>query len=141
MTNETLKSISYVQLITTKRDKDFKTFSNELIKLHCQIATKVVYNYWICEDACLTVVEDGHKLIIGRDIFSSLGLAVVQQQAKRSKCVNNIDNSICSVKQTIVSQFPNLTLRIGLSKTHVIKSKFHQKITAKHPKGRREPPS
>ena len=60
---------------------------------------------------------------------------------QRGKCVNNIDNAICSVKQTIVSQFPNLTLRIGLSKTHVIKSKFHQKITAKHPNGRREPPS
>ena len=85
LTNKTLKSISSARLITTKRDKDFKTFSNELIKLHRQIATKVVYNDWICGDACLTVVEDGHKLIIGRDIFSSLGLAVVQQQAKGVK--------------------------------------------------------
>ena len=75
-----------------------------------------------CEDACLTVVEEGHKLIIGRDLFSSLSLAVVKQ-VKRGKGVNNIDNSTCETKQ----------------KTYVVKSRFHQKIRAKPQKGRREP--
>ena len=73
----------------------------------------------------LTVVEDGHKNIIGRDLFTTLGLAVVQQQPENGKCVNNINTS---------TQFPHLVSRIGLSKTHVAKSKFHQKFTAKHQK-------
>ena len=50
--------------------KDLKSFSNEPIK------------GWICEGACLTVVEDDQTLIIGMDFLSSLGLAVVHQQAR-----------------------------------------------------------
>ena len=96
-----------------------------------------MYNDWACEDACLTVVEDGHKLILRRDLSNSLGLAVVQQQSKRGKCINNIENSTCKIKQTIALQFPHLVSRMGLSKTHVVKSEFHQKFTAKHQRGRR----
>ena len=87
----------------------------------------------------LTVVEDGHRNIIGRDLFTILGLAVVQQQPENGKCVNNINTSTCKLKETIATQFTHLVLRIGLSKTHVAKSKFHQKFTAKHQKRRRVP--
>ena len=41
--------------------------------------------------------------------------------------------------KTIASQFSNRVSRIGLSKIHVVKSKFHQKFTANHQKGRRVP--
>ena len=64
---------------------------------------------------------------------------LVQQQPETGKCVYNINNSVCKIKETIATQFPHLVSRIGLSKTHVAKSKFHQKFTAKHQKGRRVP--
>ena len=89
-------------------------------------------------EASLTVVEGGHKIIIGKDLFTSLGLAVVQQQQpKNGKCVNNINNSTCNIRETISAQFRRLVSRICLSKTHVAKSKLHQKFTAKHQKDRR----
>ena len=78
-----LKSTPSARLINTKFEKDLKTFSYEPIKSRDKITATVVYNDWIGEEAGLTFVEDGHKLIIGSDFFSSLGLAVVQQQAKR----------------------------------------------------------
>ena len=85
-------------------------------------------------------MEDGQKIIIGRDLFNSLGLAIVQQQQpENGNCVNNINNSTCNFKKTIAAQFPHLVSRIGLSKTHVAKLKFYQKFTAKHQKGRRVP--
>ena len=112
-----------------------KTFSNEPIKVLGQLATLVTYNDWTCDDAHLAVVEDRHKIIIGRDLFNSLGLAVVQQQVESGKRVNNINNSTYKVKDTIAAQFPHLVSRIGLPKTHIEKSKFHQKFTAKHQKG------
>ena len=74
-----------------------------------------------------------------RDLFTTLGLAVVQQQPETGKCVYNINNSTCKIKETNATQFPHLVSRIGLSKTHVAKTKFHQKFTAKHQKGRRVP--
>ena len=119
------------------QDKDPKTFSNEPLKVLEKFATTLTYNDWTCKEAGSTVVEDAHKLIIGRDLFNSLCQAVVQQQAKSGKCVNNIDNFACKIKKTFRLQFPHPVSRIGLSKIHVAKSKFHQKITAKHQKGRR----
>ena len=85
----------------------------------------------------LTIVDDGHKIVIGRYLFNSLGLAIVQQQQpENGKCVNNIINSTCKIKETINAQSPHLVSRIGFSKTNVVKSKFHQKFTAKYQKGR-----
>ena len=96
-------------------------------------------NNWTCKEAHLTVVGDEHKIIIGGDLFTNLGLAIVQQQPEGGNCVNNINNSTCKFKDTIGAQFPHPVSRIGLSKTHVAKSKFHQKFTANHQKGRRVP--
>ena len=87
----------------------------------------------------LAVVEAGHKNIIGRDLLTTLGLAVVQQQPENGKCVNNIISSTCNIKEKIATQSPHLVSRSGFFKTHVAKSKFHQKFTAKHQKGRRVP--
>ena len=116
--------------ITTKRDRDLKTFSNEPIKVLGKFATKVVCKDLICADACSTVVEDGHKLIIGTDLFSSFGLAVVQQQAKRGKCVNNDDYSICKVdNRAAISQSG---FKIWPMQDTCSYIKFHQKFTTKH---------
>ena len=86
-------------------------------------------------------MEDGHKIIVGRDLFTSLGLAVVQQQQQPEigKYIKNINNSTCKIKETIAAHFPHLVSRIGPSKTHVAKSKFHQRFTSKHKIGRRVP--
>ena len=124
LANRILISTTFARGINTKLDRDLKTFSNEPLKVLGKILTTVTYNDWTCEHACLTVVEDEQKLIIERDLLNSLGLAVVQHQARRVKIVNNIDSSICKMKQTIASQFPHLVTRIGLSKTQVVKSKF-----------------
>ena len=94
----------------------------------------VTYTNWTCKEAHLTFVEDEHKIIIGGDPFASLGRAIVHQHPENGKCINSINNSTFKIKDTIAIQFPNLVSRIGFSKTHVAKSKFHQKFTAKHQK-------
>ena len=128
---QTTKSAKWTD---TKDKRTLKTFSNEPIKVLGHLETTITYNQWKDKTAVLTVVEDGHRNIIGRDLFTTLGLAVVQQQPDNGKCVNNINTSTCKIKETIATQFPHLVSRIGLSKTHVAKSKFHQKFTAKHQK-------
>ena len=133
---QTTKSAKWTD---TKDKRNLKTFSNEHIKVLGHLETTLTYNQWKDKAALLTVVEDGPRNIIGRDLFTTLGLAVIQQQPDNGKCVNNINASTCKIKETIATQFPHLVSRIGLSKTHVAKSKFHQKFTAKHQKGRRVP--
>ena len=85
------------------------------------------------------MVDDVNKNIIGCDVLNSLGLAVVQQKSKKGKGVNNVDIFKCKIKLAIASQFLGLFSGIGLSETHIVKSKFLQKLTAKHPKGCRVP--
>ena len=132
-----LKTTPTARLVASTDERDLKTFSNEPIKDLGKLTTTVTQNDWTCEDACLTVVDDGYKNVIGRYLFSSLGLTIVQQQSKKSKCVITIDTSTCKVKQAVASQFTQLDSRIGLSQTFIVKSKFHEMFTAKHQKVRR----
>ena len=121
----------------TKEKRNLKTYSNEPIKVLGHLKTTITYNQWKDRAAMLTVVEDGHRNIIGRDLFTNLGLAVVQQP-ENGKCVNNINTSTCKIKETIAMQFPHLVSRIGLSKTHV-EIKVSSKVYSKASKGRRVP--
>ena len=140
LANQILRTTKSVKWIDKQDRRNLKTFSNEPIKVLGLLETTIVYNIWKDRAAMLTASEDGHKNIIGRDLFETLGLAVVQQQPKNGKCANNLLNSsTCKIKETIATQFPHLVSSIGLSKTHVARSKFHQKFTAKHQKGRRVP--
>ena len=140
LANQILRTTQSAQWTTKREKRDLKTFSNDPIKVLGHLETTVAYNNWTDRKAILTVVEEGHKIIIGRDLFPSFGLAVVQQhQSETGKCVNNINNFACKIKETIAAKLPHLVSRIGLSKTHVAKSKSHQQFTAKHQKGRRVP--
>ena len=139
LANQIIRTTKSAKWIDTKERRNLKTFSNEPIKVLGHLETTVAYNNWKDRAAMLAVVEDGHKNIIGRDLFTTLGLAVVQQQPENGKCVNNIISSTCNIEETIKKQFPHLVSKIGLSKRHAAKSKFHQKFTAKPQKVRRVP--
>ena len=45
----------------------------------------------------------------------------------------------CPFKTRIAKQFPQLISRIGRSKIHIVKSKFHKNFQPRHQKGRRVP--
>ena len=70
-------------------------------------------------------------------MFDQLGLAVTQSTLQKGNSVNNIASS--EFKEQIATKFPGLVSRIGRSKSHVAKSKFHKNFQARHQKGRRIP--
>ena len=70
-------------------------------------------------------------------IFDQLGLAVTQSTSQKGNHVNNISSP--EFKEQIAKTFPELILRIGRSKSHVAKSKFHKDFQPRHQKGRRIP--
>ena len=113
---------------------DLKTFSNDIIKIIGVIKTSVKRNDWIATGVHVTVVEDGHRRIIGRDLFSKLGFSLTQL-----KQVANIDKNQCLIKKQIAFDFPGLITRIGKSFKHSVKSTFHKQLRPTHQKGRRVP--
>ena len=113
---------------------DLKTFSNDIIKIVGVIKTSIECNDWIATGVDVTVVEDGHRPIIGRDLFPKLGFSLTQL-----KQVANIVQNQCLIKKQIAFDFPELVTRIGKSLKHSVKSTFHKEFTPTHQKGRRVP--
>ena len=113
---------------------DLKNFSNDIIKIIGVINTSIKCNDWIATGVDVTVVEDGHRPIIGRDLFPKLGLSVIQL-----KQVANIDQNQCPIKRQISFDFPDLITRVGKFLKHSVKSTFHNEFTPTHQKGRRVP--
>ena len=64
---QTTKSAKWTD---TKDKRNLKTVSNEPIKVLGHLETTITYNQWKDKAAALTVVEDGHRNIIRRDLWN-----------------------------------------------------------------------
>ena len=53
--------------------------------------------------------------------------------------VNQIDQEYCPIKKQIATDFPDLISRVGKSKVHTVRSKFHGNYNPSHQKGCRVP--
>ena len=113
---------------------DLKTFSNDIIKIFGVINASIKCNDCIATGVDVTVVEDGPRPIIERDLFSKLDFSLTQL-----KQVANIDQKHCLIKKQIAFDFPRLITRIGKSLKHSVKSPFHKQFTPTHQTGRRVP--
>ena len=78
--------------INKKVSPQLRTFSNEPIQVEGKIQSPIMSNGWTCDSATFTVVADGLKSLIGRDLFDQLGLAVIQSTSQKGNHVNNISS-------------------------------------------------
>ena len=117
--------------------KQLKTFSNELIQTLCFLQTSIRSNNWYANPFKIQVVTDDHCSLLGRDLFPALGLSI--QQSKSPRTVSQVEQEHCPIKTQITTNFPDLISKIGKSKIHTVRSKFHKNYTPSHQKGRRNP--
>ena len=82
-------------------------------------------------------MADGHRPLLGRDLFPVLGLSI--QQSDNQTTINQVEQEYCPIKKQIATDFPDLISRIGKSKVHFVRSKFHKNYDPLHQKGRRVP--
>ena len=123
--------------INEKESPQLRTFSNEPIQVEGKIQSPITTKGWTCDSVTFTVVADGLKSLTGRDLFDQLGLAVTQSTSQEGNHVNNISSP--EFKEQIAKTLPDLILRIGRSKNHVTKSKFHKDFQPRYQKDRRIP--
>ena len=114
-----------------------RNFSNEPIQVEGKIQAPDTSKGRACDTASFTVVADGLKSLIARDLFDQIGLAVTQSTFLKVNSINNIASP--EFKEQIAKSFPGLVSRVGRSKSHVAKSKFHKDFQPRHQKGRRIP--
>ena len=107
-----------------------RIFSNEPIQVEGKIQAPITSKGWACDSATFTVVADGLKSLIGRDLFDQIGLAVTQSTFLKGNRVNNIASP--EFKEQIAKTFLGLVSRIGRSKSNVAKSKFQTDFQPRH---------
>ena len=106
--------------------------------LYCDIEC----NNWKTGRADIIVVPNKHRAIVGRDLFRPLGIQLKQHDSPTStgKNINSIDDpQPLTIKEEIATKYKNLTIRIGRSTHHKVKSLFKSNYTPVHQKGRRVP--
>ena len=140
--NESLADSIISQDLNSKRIREanpnqMKTFSNEPIQTLVILQTSIRSNNWYANPIEIQVGMDGHRPLLGRDIFPALGLSI--QQSNNQKTVNQVDQEYCPIKKQIATDFSDLITRIGKSKVHRVRSKFHRNYTPSHQKGLRVP--
>ena len=67
-----------------------KSFPNDIVKALSTLKTPVRCNDWKIQKAKTTVVADGFRPILGRDLFDQLCIIISQKPCPNVK-VNNID--------------------------------------------------
>ena len=118
LASQVLKSSPRAFWTHEKSFPQLRNFSNEPIHIDGKIQSPITSNGWTFDSATFTVVADGLKSLIGRDLFDQLGLAVTQSSSPKRNLVNII-SSLSEFKEQIAKTFPNLVSCIGRSKNHV----------------------
>ena len=137
LANSIVSQDSKSKWIREANSKQLKTFSNEPIHTLSILQTSIQSNNWYANPIKIQVVTDGHRPLLGRNLFPALGLSI--QQSNNQTTINQVEQEYCPIKKQIAIDFPDLISRIGKSKVHIVCSNFHRNYTPSHQKTRRVP--
>ena len=107
-----------------KKPLELKSFSNNIVETLRTLRTPVRRNNWKFQKTKITVVADGFRPILGRDLSDQLGVTISQKPCPNIE-INNIETP-CAIKKSLAKELPDLISRIGKSKNQTVSSKFHR---------------
>ena len=132
LAKEIVDNSTLARWLMTATAQELKTFSNEPINVMGTIQAPIASNGWRLEDAEFVVVRDGLRPLIDRDLIVALRISVTQTPYPNEGSMVNTITTQCPFKFRIANQLPQLISRIGRSKIHIVKSKFHKNFQPKH---------
>ena len=136
---EAVKNSTLARWLSTAPAQELKISANEPIPVIRMMQAPIESNGWRIGDSEFVFVKDGFKPLIGRDLFEVLAISITPTLCSNEGSMVNTITTQCPFKTLIANQFPQLILRIGRSKIHIVKSKILKKFQTKHEKGRRVP--
>ena len=107
-----------------------KNHLNSNLFLTIQLKHSDNFNHWKSQKAKITVVVDGFRPILGRDLFDQLEKTISQKPCPNIE-VNTVETP-CVLKQSLAKEFPEVILRIGKSKHHSVNSKLYRNDRVTH---------
>ena len=139
LATEVVNNSTLARRLTSAPAQELKTFANEPIPVIGMMQAPIEINGWRIEDAEFVVLKEGLKSLIGRYLFELPGISITQILCSNEDNMVNTITTQCPIKTRIAYHFPQIISRIGRSKNHAVKSKFHKNFYPKHQKGRRAP--
>ena len=121
-----------------KQDKDigeFRCFNNNKMKVDYTIQLDLTSGN-TSRNCQILVVPQYTVNLLGRDTLRKLGIELTFKNSGEK--IHNI-NSLQNIAKWIFQKYPHLCTRIGKSKNHIAKSKFHNTFHPTQHKGRRIP--
>ena len=95
---------------------------------------------WKIQLAPFIIVDDQKANIIGRNILPQIGVKLIQKKQKQNVLnVREQQEWDPEIKQWVKDTFQQLCIRIGKSKSHIMKTQFNQDFKPIKQKGRRNP--
>ena len=87
------------------------------------------------------MVDDQKANIFGRNLIPNIALKLIQEKPHQKQVLNITEEytSNPDIKQWVKKNFANLCVRIGKTKSHVMKIQFNPDVTPIQKKGRRNP--
>ena len=92
-----------------KKPLELKSFSNFIVETLGTLKTLVRCSYWKIPKEKITVVADGFRPILGRDLFDQLGITISQKPCPNTE-VNNIEPP-CAIKKIASKGISRINLR------------------------------
>ena len=80
-----------------KKPLELKSFSNDIVETLGRLKTSVRCNDWKIQKAKITVVADGFRPILGRDLFDQFGITISQKPCPNIE-ISNIKTP-CAIKK------------------------------------------
>ena len=106
LANSIVSQDSLSKWIREANPKQLKTFSNEPIHTLGILRTSIQSNNWYTNHIEIQVVTDGHRPLLGRELFPALGLSI--QQSNNQTTINQVEQEYCPIKKQIAIDFPDL---------------------------------
>ena len=120
-----------------KKPLELNSFSNNIVETLGSLITPGCCNDWKILKTKITVVADGFRPILGRDLLDQLGIKISLKPCPNIE-INNIETP-CAIKKSLAKNFPDLISRIEKSKNHKVNSKFYRNYRVTYQKGRKVP--
>ena len=91
-----------------KKPLELKSFSNDIVENLGTLKTPVRCKDWKIQKAKITVVADGFRPILGRDLFDKLGITISQKPCPNTE-VTNIEPP-CAIKKIVCKGISRINL-------------------------------
>ena len=128
---KTIKLLFKKKIPPENTARNLACYKGKVIILKRRLILAIESGGWTIQSAPFIVVNGQKANIFGRNLLSSIGIKLIQEQPqhKQRLIITEENTSNPGIKHWVKKNFENLCVRIGKTKNHVKKTQFIPGVT------------